>query len=74
MIFSHFLRKARSVPVRPINVAEVGNLSNVRVASEQREIRNDALKPPNQQTYMRLRQQTLNSEPFENNRSSPHGV
>ena len=52
-IFSHFLRKARSVPVRPINVAEVGNLSNVRVASEQHEIRDDALKPLNQRTYMR---------------------
>ena len=46
-------RKARSVPVRPINVAEVGNLSNVRVASEQREILDDALKSANQRTYMR---------------------
>jgi deoxyribodipyrimidine photo-lyase len=52
-IFSHFLRKARSVPVRPTNVAEVCNLSNVRLALEQRETRDDALKPSNQRTYMR---------------------
>jgi deoxyribodipyrimidine photo-lyase len=52
-IFSHFLRKARSIPVRPINAAEVDNLSDVRVASEQREIRDDTLKTPNQRTYAR---------------------
>lgn len=52
-IFSHFLGKARSVPVRPPNVAEVGNLSNVLVASEQREISDDTVKPSNQRTYIR---------------------
>jgi deoxyribodipyrimidine photo-lyase len=37
-IFSHFLRKARSTPVRPVNAARVENLSNIIVASENREL------------------------------------
>jgi len=49
-IFSHFLKKARSVPIRPINPAEVGNLSDLRVGSEQREMLDHALKPPNRRS------------------------
>jgi deoxyribodipyrimidine photo-lyase len=36
-IFSYFLRKARSIPVRPVNAARVNNLSNLSIASESRE-------------------------------------
>jgi deoxyribodipyrimidine photo-lyase len=36
-IFSHFLRKARSIPVRPVNAARVNNLSKLSIASESRE-------------------------------------
>ncbi|MGZ8875564.1 MAG: cryptochrome/photolyase family protein [Halobacteriota archaeon] len=36
-IFSYFLRKARSIPVRPVNAARVNNLSNLNIASESRE-------------------------------------
>jgi deoxyribodipyrimidine photo-lyase len=39
-IFSHFFRKARSIPVRPVNAARVNNLTNLRVASEQHEVLN----------------------------------
>ena len=37
-IFSYFLRKARSIPVRPVNAARVNNLSNLNIASESREL------------------------------------
>jgi deoxyribodipyrimidine photo-lyase len=40
-IFSHFLRKARSIPVRQVNAAKVNNLSNYRVASDNRELINE---------------------------------
>jgi len=40
-IFSHFLRKARSIPVRPVNTARVNNLSNDRVSSENSELLNE---------------------------------
>jgi deoxyribodipyrimidine photo-lyase len=36
-IFSYFLRKARSIPVRPVNAARVNNLSNLSIVSESRE-------------------------------------
>ena len=36
-IFSHFLRKARLIPIRPVNAARVNNLSNLSIASESRE-------------------------------------
>jgi len=36
-IFSHFLRKALTIPVRPVNVARVNNLSNLNIASESSE-------------------------------------
>ena len=36
-IFSHFLRKARSIPVRPVNATRVNNLSKLSIASESRE-------------------------------------
>ncbi len=32
-IFSHFLRKARSIPIRPVNTARVSNLSTLSIAS-----------------------------------------
>jgi len=36
-IFSHFLKKARSIPIRPVNTARVNNLSNLSFALESRE-------------------------------------
>jgi len=36
-IFSHFLRKTRSIPVRSVNSARVNNLSDYRIAFEDRE-------------------------------------
>jgi deoxyribodipyrimidine photo-lyase len=46
-IFSHFFRKARSIPVRPVNAARVSNLSNLRIASEQRELIDNELQDQN---------------------------
>ena len=36
-IFSHFLRKTRSIPVRSVNSARESNLSDCRIAFENRE-------------------------------------
>jgi deoxyribodipyrimidine photo-lyase len=46
-IFSYFLRKARSIPVRPVNAARVKNLSKLSVASERRERLNHELPDQN---------------------------
>jgi deoxyribodipyrimidine photo-lyase len=45
-IFSHFLRKARSIPIRPVNTASADNLSNLSIASESLE--RFHCEPPNQ--------------------------
>jgi deoxyribodipyrimidine photo-lyase len=81
-IFSHFLRKARSIPVRTVNAAAVDNLSHSRIPSDQHEMLDDALKPPSGQktdfhggrqqaleilAAMPLRLQMLNDEPVTNN-------
>lgn len=37
-IFFHFFRKARSIPVRPVNAARVNNVSSIHIASQQHEV------------------------------------
>ena len=51
-IFSHFFRKARSIPVRPVNAARVNNLSNLRIPPEQNEMRDYDLQDQNAQRFI----------------------
>ena len=52
-IFSHFFRKARSIPVRPVNAARVANFSNLRIAPEQHEVLDYDLQDRNAQRRIR---------------------
>ncbi len=51
-IFSHFLKKAHSIPVRPVNTARVKTLSNLRITSENHKLFNSEL-PDQSETRVR---------------------